>query len=393
MKKYFFLLSWILCISNSFSQYLDLSQQAEISVLTIGPGSSLNDSFGHSAFRVKDRTKNLDIIFNYGVYDFEAENFYLKFARGKLNYIVDVSNYEAFKNYYIRQNRWIKEQVLDLSNDNKQKVFDFLANNSEPENKFYLYDFFFDNCATKMKDVLTDGVGLVIDFENPKDFEAKTFRELIQKNLNWNSWGSLGIDIALGSVIDKTALPEEHMFLPEYIYHFFENATIADSNDKPLVRLTKDVFVNQDKAQEKQFFLSPIIVLGILSVIILFFTIQDYKKGTRSKTLDIILFFISGAAGIILLLLWLATDHSATAQNYNLLWAFAVNLFVLGQVYKNEPKNWFIRYLKFLLIMLCLLLLQWVVGMQRFAFALMPFLIALAVRYTFLIYHFNQQKS
>ncbi|MBT8305216.1 MAG: DUF4105 domain-containing protein, partial [Bacteroidia bacterium] len=91
MKKYFFLLSWILCISNSFSQYLDLSQQAEISVLTIGPGSSLNDSFGHSAFRVKDRTKNLDIIFNYGVYDFEAENFYLKFARGKLNYIVDVS--------------------------------------------------------------------------------------------------------------------------------------------------------------------------------------------------------------------------------------------------------------------------------------------------------------
>ncbi len=382
---------FFLQFSFSYSQYLDLSPQAEISVLTIGPGNSLNDSFGHSAFRVKDASKNLDIIFNYGVYDFETSNFYLKFARGKLNYIVDISNYDAFKNHYARQNRYIKEQILNLAPEEKQKAFNFLANNAEPENKYYLYDFFYDNCATKMRDVLADGIGINIDFKEPENLESKSFRKLIQQNLEWNSWGSLGIDIALGSVIDKPTTANEHMFLPEYIHSFFEKATIKGNPSKPLVKASKEIYKKKESKTSNNFFFSPLFIIGFISLIIIYFTFKDFKNNKRAKWLDITIFIITGLIGVFLLLLWFATNHSATAQNYNLLWAFAINILVVVQAIKTTPKNWFVRYVKFLVIMLVLLLFQWVAGIQGFAIALMPLLLALFVRYIYLISYYNKK--
>lgn len=390
--KLSYLLLLFLCY-NSYSQYLDLSPEARISVLTIGPGNNLNDSFGHSAFRVNDPGNNLDIIFNYGVYDFEAPNFYMKFARGKLNYIVDVSNYDAFQNYYIRQNRYIKEQVLNLNKTEKQETFDFLANNAEPENKYYLYDFFYDNCATKMRDVLTDGVGMKLNFYEPEGFEVQSFRKLIQQNLNWNSWGSLGIDVALGSIIDQKASAIEHMFLPEYIHSFFATATIKGETEKPLIINSSNIYTQKITTTTNIFLLSPLFVLGLISAIIIFITYKDKKRNKRSKWVDVLIFVVTGLIGVFLLLLWFATDHGATAQNYNLLWAFALNVFMIKQISRTKPSNWFVRYIKFLIIMLALLAIQWIIGIQGFAFALIPILIALTIRYVYLVGHFNKMTT
>ena len=392
MKLKLLSLLFLFQLSVSYSQYLDLSPQAEISLLTIGPGNSLNDSFGHSAFRINDPSLDLDIIFNYGIYDFEASYFEIKFARGKLNYVVDTANFESFKNHYKRQNRFIKEQILNLSPEEKQKAFNFLANNAEPENKYYLYDFFYDNCATKMRDVMTDGINLNIEFKNPDGFEETTFRKLIQQNLDWNSWGSFGIDIALGSVIDKPATANEHMFLPEYVYSFFKNASIKGNSGKSLVKTTRDIFKNAKTSSSNSFVLSPLFILGFISILIIYLTFRNYKNNKRTKWLDATIFAITGLIGVFLILLWFATNHTATAQNYNLLWAFTINIFVARQTLKVVPKNWFVRYLKFLVIMLCLLLLQWVIGIQGFAYALIPLLVALTIRYIFLIFYYNKQK-
>ena len=369
--------------NNALSQYNQLTSDAEISVLTIGPGMSLNDAFGHSAYRVTDNS--MDIVFNYGVYDFNAPNFYTKFAQGKLNYKIDANNFDVFKNHYIKQNRTIKEQVLNLSLDEKQAVFNYLAKNYEPENQYYLYDFFYDNCATKIKDVIVDGLSENVEFKEPKFFKAKTFRTLIHDNVNWNSWGSLGIDVALGSVIDKQASSEEHMFLPEYIHTFFANATIKNSPEKKLVKQEVIIFDKVETKQSNYFLTSPIFVLGLIGLIIIYLTYSDYKNNRRSKWLDVTLFITTGTIGIVILLLWFATDHSATAQNYNLLWAFVLNLFMVGQLLKSKPKAWFTKYLKFLVIMLCLLTIHWIFGVQRFALVLIPILIALLIRYIYLI--------
>lgn len=388
MKQYLLSFLCLTFLNIAFGQYHQLSEHAEISVLTIGPGTSLNDSFGHSAYRIKDDA--IDIVFNYGVYDFDTPNFYTKFAQGKLNYKIGANYFLDFKANYIRQNRTIKEQILDLSQEQKQQIFNFLSENYEPENQYYLYDFFYDNCATKIKDVLKDGLDNNIHFNNPENFEAKTFRSLIQDNLHWNSWGSFGIDLALGSIIDIKATPEEHMFLPENIYRFFKSATLTNDIEKKLVKREQIIFKKLDNNSSKGFLTSPFIIMLIIALLILYRTFVDYKKEKRSKWLDVSIFMFTGVIGIILLLLWFATDHGGTANNYNLLWAFALNLFVLGQVIKSKPSVWFKKYIIFLILMLCLLTLHWLIGVQQFALALIPFLIALAMRYLYLNFYFKR---
>lgn len=381
-------LLFILCISVfQFISAQTLSSNAQVSVLTIGPGSSLNDAFGHNIFRIKDPLNNIDIAYDYGRFPFNEPGFYLNFARGKLNYSIGKSNYRDVKDFYIWQDRTIKEQILNISTEEKQAVFNYLKNNYKPENREYLYDFFYDNCATKIKDVLKSTLKGNIAFNEPVAFEQKSFRTLIQENLDYNSWGSVGIDIALGSVIDKTASPEEHMFLPEYIHSFFGIATYGNSQ-KQLIENENTLYKQKDLKTHNSFLTSPLIVFFLIAIVILFATYRDYKNKKRSRYLDVILFLITGTIGVFLLLLWFATDHTATAQNYNLLWAFPLNILLIWKAKKHKP--WVIKYLKFLVIMLCLMTFHWLVGIQVFAYAFIPFLLALFVRYVYLIMYFKK---
>lgn len=389
MKQILLLVSFFFISNSILSQYKILSPDSKISVLTIGSGSSLNDAFGHSAYRVKDSL--MDIVFNYGVYDFDTPNFYTKFAQGKLNYKIGANYYDDFKESYIRQNRTIKEQTLDLSLDERQRVFDYLSKNYEPANQYYLYDFFYDNCATKIKDVLVYSLDENVEFNHPDSFEHKAFRSLIQQNLSWNSWGSFGIDLALGSVIDRKASAIEYMFLPEYINSFFNVATLKSNSKKRLVLQEQTIYEKIETSSTKNFLGSPLFVLGLISLLIFYITYRDYKNNNRSKWLDVVLFTITGIIGIVILLLWFATDHEATAQNYNLLWAFAINLFMIFQVARTRPSSWFKKYIKFLILMICLLTLHWIIGIQRFAIVLIPLIIALLIRYLYLIRYYRNQ--
>jgi hypothetical protein len=382
------LLSFSLLFSTFFfAQQSLLSQNAEISVLTIGPGDNLNDAFGHNAFRIKDGSLGLDIVYGYGEYDFNTPNFYLKFAQGKLNYQMSKTDFSDFYGFYKYYNRTIKEQTLNLSISEKQRLYDYLLNNYKPENRKYLYDFFYDNCATRIRDVAKNAIEGNIKFNTPENFEPKTFRKLIHNHVGLNTWGSFGIDIALGSVIDREASPYEQMFLPKYIHENFEKATLNSS--KKLVKKSTIIYKRSDQRTSINFLFSPLMVLGILSMIILYITYTDHKDKRRSKWLDIILFGITGIIGVAILFLWFATDHTATAHNYNLLWAFPINIFIIGQLFNSQVKNWFRKYLKFLIIMFVLMTFHWIIGIQVFTIGLIPLLIALIVRYIYLVKYFK----
>jgi hypothetical protein len=376
---------------TAFAQQLTLSPNAEISVITVGSGTSLNDAFGHNAFRIKDQALGLDLTYGYGEYDFDAPHFYLKFAQGKLNYLLGRIEFNQFYNFYVFQNRTMREQVLNLTPSEKQRLFDFLQNNYKPENRRYLYDFFYDNCATRIRDVLERTSDTKIVFTAPEGFQPKTFRKLIYECVNRNTWGSLGIDVALGAVIDKQATPYEHLFLPKYIFEFFGNAT--KNGSESLVRATRTIYQKKDKSSSNAFWFSPLFIFGIIGFIIVWITYRDFKNKIRNKLLDGLLFGITGILGVFILLLWLATDHTATAQNYNLLWAFPLNLLVLLQLFKKQVKPWLIRYLKFLLIMLALMAFHWVVGIEVFAIGLIPLLLAMCIRYIYLIHYFKSNQN
>ncbi len=370
---------FLLCVTVAFSQK-NIPNNTQISVLTIGPGNNLNDAFGHSGVRLK--TSYSDIVYDFGRYNFEDPNFYLNFARGKLNYLQGKANYNNLVNFYKQQNRSIKEQTLNLSAEEKQSVYTFLETNYAKNQGAYLYDFFYDNCATKIRDVIENATNGNIDYQLPGNYEDKTFRTLIQDELHPNTWGSLGIDIALGAIIDRTATPREHMFLPKNIHAFYSKATI---NNRQLVSNSKTIINSDTKFKNGTFLLSPIFVLSLIAILIIYITFNDHKKQRRTKGLDAFIQLILGVIGILLTLLWLGTDHTATGYNYNLLWAFPLSLVMVIQAYKAKPKKWFIGYIKFCVLMLCLLVVHWISGVQQFAPTLIPLLIALFVRYIFLL--------
>ncbi|MBV1923706.1 MAG: DUF4105 domain-containing protein [Flavobacteriaceae bacterium] len=368
------------------AQEISLSENTEVSILTIGPGKQLYDSFGHSAFRIKDSEKRLDLIYNFGVYDFNTPNFYTKFAQGKLLYKLDTGNFGPFFDYYKRQNRFVKEQQLAITNEEKQALFEFLQNNAKPENRDYLYDFFYDNCATKIRDVLTEVIGENLVYDDSYITEDYSYRELIQKNVHSNTWGSFGMDVAIGAVVDKKAPPLDYQFLPEYIYKGAENASInRNGTSEDLVKKTIVLFQNKETKSKINFFTSPLFLFGLISLLILFITFKDYKKNTRSRYLDASIFFITGLIGLFIFLLWLATDHSSTANNYNLLWAFPFNILLCFAIAKKNPKPWIRKYLIFLVLMIFLICLHWMTGVQGFAIALIPLFIALGIRYIYII--------
>ena len=396
MKSYqiislFFLLI-IFLPAKMIAQEIILSDSAEVSILTMGPGDVLNDSFGHSAFRVKDTNQHIDVVYNYGVYDFNTPNFYLKFAQGKLLYTLGRNNFSPFYNYYAKQNRWIKEQVLNLNSTEKQDIFNYLQNNFKPENRSYKYDFFFDNCATKIRDVLVVVLKNKISYQDSVDNYSYTFRELIQKNVDWNTWGSFGMDIAIGAVVDQKATFWEYQFLPEYVFKEADKAKLNRGHEEiSLVKTTINLFINTPKENKSNFFTSPLFIMGLLAFIILGITYKDFKNKTRSRWLDVSVYSITGIIGVLLLLLWFATDHSTTHNNYNLLWAVPLSLLFVLAIAKKNPKPWLKRYVFFQILMLTLLCLHWITGVQVFTFVLIPLLVALIVRYIYLVFYFKSR--
>jgi len=376
------------------SQNIQLSPHAEISVITCGPGyNELYATFGHSAFRVHDIPNKIDKVYNYGTFNFDTDNFYLKFTQGKLLYDLRAYNFGAFLQGYHRENRWVKGQVLDLTNNEVQKISDFLENNAKTENRSYKYDFFFDNCSTKLYDVLETVLGKKIEFDNNFDKHDYTHRDLIYQYTTYLPWSSFGIDLALGSVIDRKATAKEYMFLPDYVFSAFEKISINENGKaKPIVKRTEEILLDQDEQIQNNSIFKPFLIFSFLAIIVILLTIKDYKNNKRNKVLDTVIFGITGITGIIVLLLWFATDHSATANNFNILWAFAPNLIFAFIINKDRLISYY--YIFTLLALLDILVLLWIFQFQVFAIGLIPILIGLYTRYIYLwIFFKNKTKE
>jgi hypothetical protein len=404
MKQTFlFIFILLVSIQHNFSQKLVLSDQSEISVITAGPGDVLYEAFGHSAIRVKDPTLNLDIIFNYGLFDFNQPNFYINFVKGRLLYRIGKQSFKRFITSYDYQQRWVKDQVLNLSLVDRKKIFEYLNKNSLPENAEYLYDPYFNNCATKLRDIAKEILGNKVHFPSSFSDESYTLRQLMNKELSWNTWGNFGINLALGNTLDKTTTAEEYMYLPDYVYQAFKIAKKSKNNiDVPLV-LKEEVILNfkENKIQPKWY--SPFFVFSILLLLSIVITYRDQKRNKRSKLLDFLLFFLTGLLGIIICFLWFFTNHSTTPNNFNFLWAFFPNLFMAFILLQKNIPDWVVKYIKFYLLLLAVTLFVFVIGrfngingyffgIQEFSFVLIPIILMLFMRSYYLHKILNTKK-
>ncbi|KKL03997.1 hypothetical protein LCGC14_2620470, partial [marine sediment metagenome] len=328
-------------------------------------------------------------VYNYGMFDFTTPNFYTKFTQGKLDYTLARQRYPYFLMGYKEEKRWVKEQKLDLTLSQRKALFQFLETNYLPENRDYKYDFFYNNCATKIWDVLKEVYGddLVLD----ENYISKryTHRQLIHQNVPTNSWSGFGIDLALGSVIDRTATPKEHMFLPSYIMKQMGKAQLGS---KPIASAESNILNFDHVDNHPPFLLSPVFILGVLLIWILILTYLDFKSNVRRRWLDFLLLFATGFAGVVMIFLWFFTDHTATAGNLNILWAFPLNLIVAFIAVQKKGPNWVARYALFLLVLLVLTPVLWLFGFQVFSPVLILVWLALGVRYFFLFWSYQTPK-
>jgi len=365
----------------AYAQVPELTPLSKISVLTSGVGDELYFAFGYSVFRVQDLTLGIDVVYNYGIFDTSGENFYLKFAQGRMDYKLERERFDYYLRGYEIQNRWVKEQELNLDLPQKNKLFQSLEKNNLPENKIYQYDYFTNNCATKMWDVLKDNLTNDLEFDETYIDEQFSFRELVHQNINPNSWGAFGIDLALGSVIDRKATPKEHMYLPIYI---LRQLKVTKIHGKPIAVKETALYEATPKETQNSFFTSPLFLSILVSLLILVITYFDYKKESRSKGLDVILFLVTGLAGLLMCFLWFFTDHIWTVKNYNILWAFPLNAIFLFFIFQRSFPYWASKYFLSLSGLLVILLLFWILNVQSFSIVLIPLLPAFAIRYYYL---------
>lgn len=368
---------FLLCSTVAFAQ-VKLSDKAEISVLTLGPHhGAVYVAFGHSAFRVTDPANGIDHAYNYGVFDFDRPNFYLNFAKGHNVYQLGVADYRRFEYSYIYYDRYIHQQNLNLTTSQKQRLYDYLEWNAKPENREYLYDYFYDNCATKLPEIMIKVFGDTVRFDSTPPTNL-TIRKLTDLYLKPQPWGDLGIDICLGLPMDKKASAYEHMFLPEFVEAGFSKAKIMKSGRPyPLVKQMTSTYESQNP-NPPQTLIHPLLVFGVIFVAIAFVSYGDIKRNKLLPWLDGILFGVVGAVGLLLLLLWVATDHKAAAKNMNLLWALPTHLIAVFAILKNP--GWLKEYFLGVAILCLVTLLAWGFLPQQLHYALIPFVMALGVR-------------
>jgi len=329
MNRHVFLLFFLTFLIFQFdTKAQQLSPGASISILTCNPGEEVYSMYGHTAIRVNDPVQGIDAVFNYGVFSFESPNFLYRFAKGQTDYMMYGGRFSSFIAEYENDSRSVYEQVLNLSDEGKSQLFLALMENNKPENRVYRYNFFMDNCATRVRDMIERNTGSPVRFVD--NHPTESYRDLIKKFHHSFRWIDLGIDLLVGKKAEEPVSAYGQMFLPEYLMEHFAKAEIdIDGKTKPLVLETHTLheYPNSKNQSDLPW---PAIVFGLLFLIVAAMSVRSYLQKTKTDWLDYWLFALSGFSGLIIGWFTLFSEHPAVSPNYNLLWAFPPNLLFAG---------------------------------------------------------------
>lgn len=380
MKKFLFVFLLIFFSGSNIAQTRPLSSEAEISLLTCSPGEAIYELFGHTAVRVKDPTQGLDLVFNYGIFDFDTPNFVVKFVRGKLLYKLGVEQFRRFEYQYKVQNRRVIEQVFNFNATEKQTVFDYLLHNAKPKNAYYQYDFFYDNCSSRVFDVLKDTLGQNLTYDIPEK-KYLTYRQQLDYYIAGDiypksPWADFGMDLILGMPADEVADFEGETYLPDLLSQNFTFGKLR--NSAPLVQ-TNSIIVPQKKpASVAGFSITPLLLFWILCGLtgFLFFV----NNNTFTKIIDVTLFLVLGLSGILFVFMWVGTDHEVCHKNLNMLWMNPFHILLAINILRNKLNGFWKKYLQFTLVVNVLLILFWKILPQDFHAAAFPIILLVTMR-------------
>jgi hypothetical protein len=350
-----------------------------ISLITCTPGAELYSVFGHNALRIVDSAAGTDIAYNFGTFNFNDPDFYTKFVRGKLMYYLSQENFNDFLFSYQYFKRGVSEQVLNLSDQEKKAIQQALFENLREENRSYKYDFFYDNCSTRLRDIIFNSKSS--QASNPPSFlpEGLTFRDHLHTYLDRAemNWTKLGIDIILGLEADTKMSISDAMFLPEFLA---KGVTATELKSK---KLANDTVVLIPDAQpvpiKSQFWQTPFFVFLVISLfMILPLASKNQLVNKIQGVVTKVVFMSAGLIGLLLVFMWVGTDHQSTAKNLNLVWAFPLHLIFVFRL--NDLPIWLKAYAKGYVILVVLLLLISIVFPGIITYTLYPLMIAISYK-------------
>jgi hypothetical protein len=306
-------------IFNSARAQLPLSETATASVLTCGPGNDFYTTFGHSAIRICDTAQGLDLVYNYGIFDFNTPHFYWKFMRGQLDYKLGRSSFQHFLLEYESEGRFVMEQRLAFTPQEVSNLYLALEWNYQPENRYYRYDFFRKNCATMVWDRVVEAAGKrEISLE---ERDKMSYRRYVHLGTAGGclEWWTLGIDLLFGLPADHRCTAVEAMFYPKVMMDLLEGAV---RDGKPLVAAEQQILSECREPLSRSF--SPLAVFSLLFALVAVAHLCESRYNLRFSPFNLItrlMFVVAGLIGLFLLFMWFGTNHYCTEWNLNILWA------------------------------------------------------------------------
>lgn len=359
-------------VTANLQQPLNSQSGIRISLLTVGPGhQEIYEPFGHTAFRVTDSSTNQDLVYSYGTFNGYEKGFELKFMQGKLLYYLSVSPYFAFDREYAASGRSVQEQVLDLPMKEKMDIRNFLEDNAMPANRYYKYDFLFDNCATRIRDVLPKTFNDRFKYgKNAMDGAHISYRRIIDQYLYKEHLARFGIDILLGSRVDKIMSNEDAMFLPDFLRDGMTNAKV----DNKAIAGEPVMLISGDMPPGPGLNWALVITASVLLLTMLGLSIPQLRLvGVVMSKLVLI---VNGLLGVLILVMWFATDHQSCQNNFNVLWALPTSIMLVASRRKAD------KYILVAVFLLFVSLLLHIFKIQELPlFELWPWLLSLLFIY------------
>lgn len=326
-------LSILLCAAELFAAPAE-GGRYKIHVLTVGQGDALFSRFGHIGVVVDDRVQRTRKVYNFGTFDFDDPALRIRYARGDLTYWLSVASYRGILSFYQYDNREVQLRTLALTPEQAADVAARLEINARPENRNYKYRHYLDNCCTRIRDLVDSATGGAIRRGRDAEPTGRTYRDWTRRALEGMPIYSAVILYSLGPAIDRPITRWDEQFLPSVLSEDLDATRLPDG--RPLVESSRVLMKRRGPAVGAGIETLDVVVLGCLGVVLAFGLVVPLfvrRRGLANRALGVGLAsygLVAGLGGLMLVLYWVATTHTDTHYNENLLVTPITHLLLLG---------------------------------------------------------------
>ena len=353
----------------------------QISLLTCSPGEAAYELYGHTALRVQDWKNGTDLVFNYGIFDFDTPNFAWRFMLGETDYTIGVSQFSAFSRSYARHGRSVVQQELNLSPEENARLLSGLFADWATPHWTYRYNFIYDNCTTRAIQQIKNAVGGELVW--PEEENGKrSFRDILHEfTAEASPWSDFGNDLVLGSEVDSPIDVDKQMFSPIYAERFLDAASIVDVEGvkRPLVK-HKTMAVQAMPSENKLFPISPTMAVWGILIIVLALSAWEYSRRRLFRLTDYILMAVQGLAGCIVAFLFFLSVHPAVGTNWLIILLNPLPLLYLPVKIWSDKKNVRDYYYRAMAVVLVVFALSALCHVQDFPMEIYVVALILLVR-------------